>query len=562
MSLLEMSAAGGVMILAVIVVRALALERLPKVTFTALWAVAVARLLVPVSVPSSVSAYGWLTDCLAAESVAPEEDAVPAVFALLEGGTDLAPAADREDTAEERAGDGVPTGRPGLPWGTILWAAGCVSCGGYFALSYLTACRRFREAVAVEDGFVARWQAGQRLRRRVSVRLSGRVRTPMTYGLIRPVVLLPASTDWRDRGRLELILAHEYAHIRRLDGLKKLLLAAAVCLHWFNPLVWAMFFLANRDMEMACDEQVVRRVRGDKRAAYARTLIDMEQAKGVTPLVSCFAASAMEERITAIMKMKKLTAAAVAVSLVLTLGVTAVFATGAPAETGPAAAESGEPVPYDWGGVQVYVPVTEETLRTCFAGEDIRWWTAEEYAAWMEEQRSALARSVGAQTSSGSSGLLDWTEEGTGAVMAAYEQTLAAIQDGMLLSRNVNGDGTVVIAVRADAPAGGILDAQDAEAMMYALGEGYAPEDVLGLATDAQVSTALDMPDGGVLRVRGSVSWCGALKTAKAILEERVAAGAMDAEASDGVLEELWSRFQKGELPQDWRTGGPADRTG
>ena len=189
----------------------------------------------------------------------------------------------------------------------------------------------------MEDDFIEQWQARHPLRRRVSVRLSGVVRAPLTYGLIRPVILLSADTDWRDRETLEFILAHEYVHIRRFDGAAKLVLTAAVCLHWFNPAAWLMYALANRDMELACDEHVVRALGADSRAAYARTLIAMEAAKsGLAPLLSHFSKNAMEERITAIMKIKKMTAMAAVASLLLVIGMTAVFATGAKEAEKPA----------------------------------------------------------------------------------------------------------------------------------------------------------------------------------------------------------------------------------
>ena len=83
---------------------------------------------------------------------------------------------------------------------------------------------------------------------------------------------------------LRYVLEHEFVHIRRFDALWKLLLLAAACAHWFNPLVWVMYVLANRDLELSCDETVVRRF-GGARASYARVLIGMEAEKsGFAPL--------------------------------------------------------------------------------------------------------------------------------------------------------------------------------------------------------------------------------------------------------------------------------------
>ena len=124
----------------------------------------------------------------------------------------------------------------------------------------------------------------------------------MTYGLFRPVILLPKGLDWEDETALAHILTHEYIHIRYLDGLTKLVLTGTLCVHWWNPAVWLMVVLANRDLELACDEAVVRRL-GDP-ASYARTLLTMEETRaGLCPQ---FAQSSIEERIKAMMKKKRI----------------------------------------------------------------------------------------------------------------------------------------------------------------------------------------------------------------------------------------------------------------
>lgn len=174
-------------------------------------------------------------------------------------------------------------------------------------------------SLPVENDFVNNWLETHRLRRSIVVRQSGRFTTPLTYGVFRPVILMPTSTKWDGIGPLQYVLAHEYMHIRRFDSVMKLVLIAAVCVHWFNPLVWVMYLFANRDIELSCDEAVVRLYGENKRGDYARTLIGMEEARsGFTPLCSNFSKNAIEERITAIMKVKRATiwAACIAVALV------------------------------------------------------------------------------------------------------------------------------------------------------------------------------------------------------------------------------------------------------
>ena len=80
------------------------------------------------------------------------------------------------------------------------------------------------------------------------------------------------NTEWKNIYQLRYVLEHEYVHIRRLDMLTKLIMIAAVCIHWFNPLVWVMYILFNRDLELSCDETVVRRFGMDIKSVYATAL--------------------------------------------------------------------------------------------------------------------------------------------------------------------------------------------------------------------------------------------------------------------------------------------------
>ena len=122
-------------------------------------------------------------------------------------------------------------------------------------------------------------------------------------------------------------------HIRRFDSITKLVLIATLCVHWFNPLVWVMYILVNRDIELSCDEAVVHLFGENTRAAYARTLISMEETRSCfAPLCSNFSKNAIEERITAIMKIKKASIFSLVLALALVCGVTTAFATSANAQ--------------------------------------------------------------------------------------------------------------------------------------------------------------------------------------------------------------------------------------
>lgn len=105
---------------------------------------------------------------------------------------------------------------------------------------------------------------------------------------------------------MKLILEHEAAHIRHLDALKKLCLTISCVCHWFNPLVWLMAALACRDMELACDEAVVRAVGRENRKLYADLLVELEAKRaGINLLTSGFGQSLMKERINHLIHMKE-----------------------------------------------------------------------------------------------------------------------------------------------------------------------------------------------------------------------------------------------------------------
>lgn len=335
MTLLERSFSGAVLILVIILFRTLFLERLPKRTFLVLWTVAVLRLMLPIAIPSALSAYSWLPY----ESVAQEMAEQPEVRWLSLAGAQTA--------ADQLPADTVPLRECAdvSVWG-LVWGAGALLAAGFFVASYLRCRLEFRNSFPVDQPFAWQWWRAYPLKRRVQVRQMDRISAPLTYGVLRPVLLLPSATDWSARERLSYVFLHEYIHIRRFDTVRKLILAATLCIHWFNPLVWVLYALCSRDLELFCDEQVVRMLGREVRADYARALIDMEEIKsGLRPLCSGFSKTAIEERIKAIMKLKKLTVSAVVAALALIIGVTSVFATSAAAKpdmTAAYAEESGE----------------------------------------------------------------------------------------------------------------------------------------------------------------------------------------------------------------------------
>ena len=318
MSLLQMSFSGAVFITAVVMIRAAAINKLPKKTFLVLWELVMVRLLIPFSIPSLVSGTTLETHGLSSAAL-PEVTTdynmpvVEGVFAAT-GGMEQPPADILSSVSL---------------W-FIVWCAGMIPAALFFVISYLRCLMEFRTALPVRSHYVEKWLEQQTLKRPVLVRQSDRISTPLTYGIFRPVILMPKKTDWKNEKQLQYILTHEYVHIYRYDTVTKLLAACALCVHWFNPFVWVMYRLFNRDIELACDESVIRQFGEKSKSAYSLMLVNMEAAKsGLLPFCNNFSKNAVEERITAIMKMKKTSLFAICIAAMLIVGVTTTFATSA-----------------------------------------------------------------------------------------------------------------------------------------------------------------------------------------------------------------------------------------
>lgn len=319
MSLLQMSFSGAVMILAIIMVRALAINKLPKRVFLILWELVLLRLLVPFSIPSVLSVYSFLSRSVPVSEV---QDRI-AMENIPQVTTEPIKIYERVNPVMQNESSDLSI------WAGI-WVIGILLCAGYFIIAYLRCRAEFQMSLPVKNEFVNGWLREHQLKRSITIRQSDRISAPLTYGVLHPVILMPKNTDWENRQQLQYILMHEYIHIRRFDTLYKLIATLVLSIHWLNPFVWVMYTLYNRDIELSCDESVVRQFGDGFRSTYARTLITMEETRsGLRPFCNNFSKNAIEERITAIMKTKKLTIGLCVISAAVIVAIVVLFATSA-----------------------------------------------------------------------------------------------------------------------------------------------------------------------------------------------------------------------------------------
>ena len=282
---------GSAMILLALALRLFLKKHLPHRVFPALWCLCALRLLLPITIPTRLSVWNLLHTPTAAQADGVISD-VLTPFPSLATNSTAEPAADIT----------------GISPMLLIWLVCAILFAAYFVIGYACMVRRFRGTRIAPQPSIDTLLDRFRFSRDPHICVSNSRRAPLTFGVFRPTVLLPEDLPVGD-AQFQLVLAHELAHIRRKDCLRKLLLTVCLCLYWWNPLVWLMVWLANRDMELACDEAVLRALGPDHKKAYALTLLDMAQRNPKSaPLCSGFAKSGTEERIHAILSFKRIPA--------------------------------------------------------------------------------------------------------------------------------------------------------------------------------------------------------------------------------------------------------------
>ena len=300
----SMSVTASAVILVVLLARLL-LKRAPKILSYALWAVVLFRLLCPLSWESSVSlipepALDTKAPALSFKLPDPRQSAgsgQEGSGSALSGPVELSQdaltvpnevvqsiPADSLEPVQTGESEREETFRFPLEW---VWFGGAVLLALISAARYGCLRRRLRQCILVKE----------------NIYLADGIPTAFVTGVIRPRIYLPS--DMPEDGR-EYVLAHERCHIHRGDPLIRLLSFGALCLHWFNPLVWLAFYLAGQDMEMSCDEAVVRRLGADIRGGYARSLLELSVGRKLftfTPLA--FGEGSTGKRIRNLGKWKK-----------------------------------------------------------------------------------------------------------------------------------------------------------------------------------------------------------------------------------------------------------------
>lgn len=192
---------------------------------------------------------------------------------------------------------------------TIVWTIGILLLVAYTVISYWRLHREIDTAVRYKDNIFQ----------------SENVSSPFVLGLIKPRIYLPFKLDGQD---MEHVVAHEQAHIRRKDHWWKPLGFLLLTIHWFNPLMWLAYVLLCRDIELACDEKVIKGLSNEQRADYTQALVACSvNHRMIAACPLTFGEVGVKERVKSVMNYKKPAFWVIIIAVIVCVGVAVCFLT-------------------------------------------------------------------------------------------------------------------------------------------------------------------------------------------------------------------------------------------
>lgn len=340
LTVLNMSITAGWLVLAVLVLRLLLLKA-PKAIRCVLWALVGLRLLLPFTIESNVSLLPSrepIPQNIVSTETPEIDTGVPIINTIVNPILNDIAANAPVQTPEKDDGDippipsdpvtePTPTPEPvpqpktnGLQhivWvASVVWLVGVGVMALYGVISYLRMRRQVRASLPLQTG----------------VYECDAVVSPFILGIFRPRIYLPSGMASET---MTYVLAHENTHLKRRDHWWKPLGFALLCVHWFNPLLWVGYLLLCRDIEMACDERIVKEMDNADKKAYSEALVSCSfHRRRIMVCPVAFGEVGVKERIRSIVNYKKPAFWVVIVAVVICVGVAVAFLTNPPANSG------------------------------------------------------------------------------------------------------------------------------------------------------------------------------------------------------------------------------------
>ena len=319
LKLLNMSISASYLVLAVMAAR-FVLKKAPRWILCSLWALVAIRLVCPVSFESVLSLIPD-TKVEIPQVVSSISEPVPSVpenttlestqylYYVNEEGKIEGPAAINNEELQK-----MKVSFHLLSAAGPIWILGMVGLLLYAALSYLRIRRQVAASVSLGN----------------EVYLCDYIQSPFILGIFRPRIYLPSSLSGQNAAH---VLAHERAHLKRRDHWWKPLGFLLLTVYWFNPLMWIAYILLCRDIELACDERVIRELGTENKKAYSEALLSCSIPRYlITACPLAFGEVGVKERVKSVLNYKKPAFWIIAVAVIVSIVVAACFLTDPPGE--------------------------------------------------------------------------------------------------------------------------------------------------------------------------------------------------------------------------------------
>lgn len=350
LKIINMSISASWLVMAVLILR-LVLKKAPKWVNVLLWGIVAVKLICPFAFESTVSLIPvfigsgdfvskWMDDYIGDVDIH-HPDSVSYDAAI---GAGREPISDGEGgyyivTKHDQLGEPDTIENTVMPVLSVVWLAGMLLLAFYTSTSYWHLCRNVDTAVRYKDNLFQ----------------SENVSSPFVLGLIKPRIYLPFNMNGQD---LEHVIAHEQAHIHRKDHWWKPLGFLLLTIHWFNPFVWLAYALLCRDIELACDEKVIRELGNEQRADYTQALVACSvNRRTIAACPLAFGEVGVKERVKSVMNYHKPAFGIVILAVIACVGVAVCFLTN------PITAD-------DHFGAEIYEPTPIEQIDEKYDNEE------------------------------------------------------------------------------------------------------------------------------------------------------------------------------------------------
>ena len=303
LKIINMSISASWLVLVVLILR-FVLKKAPKWVNILLWGIVAIRLICPFSFESALS-------LIPSAETFPEKVISGPSFDVQTG---ITPVDNRiNDYLGDRYFEGVTVpannGNNIMTILTIVWTIGILLLVAYTVISYWRLRRKVDTAVRYKDNIFQ----------------SENVKSPFVLGIIKPRIYLPFNMNGQD---LEHVVAHEQAHIHRKDHWWKPFGFLLLTIHWFNPLVWLAYVLLCRDIELACDEKVIKELGNEQRADYTQALVACSvNRRMIAACPLAFGEVGVKDRVKSVMNYKKPAFWVIIIAVIICVGVAVCFLT-------------------------------------------------------------------------------------------------------------------------------------------------------------------------------------------------------------------------------------------